>query len=48
MLPGAWEELKGFQLNPATTLDGRTKELIGLAVAAQSLGAPFAGGYWHA
>jgi AhpD family alkylhydroperoxidase len=35
MLPGAWEELKGFQLNPATTLDGRTKELIGLAVAAQ-------------
>jgi AhpD family alkylhydroperoxidase len=35
MLPGAWDELKGFQLNPATTLDGRTKELIGLAVAAQ-------------
>ena len=35
MLPGTWEELKGLQLNPATALDGRTKELIGLAVAAQ-------------
>src|SRR5688572_26234135 len=35
MLPGAWEEMKGLQLNPATALDGRTKELIGLAVAAQ-------------
>lgn len=35
MLPGAWDELKGLQLNPATALDGRTKELIGLAVAAQ-------------
>jgi AhpD family alkylhydroperoxidase len=35
LLPGAWEEMKGLQMNPATALDGRTKELIGLAVAAQ-------------
>jgi AhpD family alkylhydroperoxidase len=35
MLPGAWEELKGLQLNPSTALDGRTKELIGLGVSAQ-------------
>jgi AhpD family alkylhydroperoxidase len=35
MLPGAWEELKTLQLNPRTALPGRTKELIGLAVAAQ-------------
>src|SRR3954469_16956855 len=35
MLPGAWEELKGLQLNPNTALPGRTKELVGLAVAAQ-------------
>jgi AhpD family alkylhydroperoxidase len=31
----AWEELKAVQLNPATALNGKTKELIGLAVAAQ-------------
>lgn len=35
VLPGAWEEMKGLQMNPGTALDGRTKELIGLAVAAQ-------------
>jgi AhpD family alkylhydroperoxidase len=35
LLPGAWEEMKGLQLNPSTALDARTKELIGLAVAAQ-------------
>ncbi len=35
MLPGAWEEMKGLQLNPNTALDGKTKELIGLGVAAQ-------------
>lgn len=35
VLPGAWEEMKGLQLNPSTALPGRTKELIGLAVAAQ-------------
>jgi AhpD family alkylhydroperoxidase len=34
-LPGTWEEMKGLQMNPATVLPGRTKELIGLAVAAQ-------------
>jgi AhpD family alkylhydroperoxidase len=32
---GAWAEMKAFQLNPKTELDGKTKELIGLAVAAQ-------------
>jgi AhpD family alkylhydroperoxidase len=35
MLPGTWEEMKALQMNPKTTLPGRTKELIGLAVAAQ-------------
>jgi len=35
LLPGAWEEMKTLQLNPATALNGRTKELIGLGVAAQ-------------
>jgi AhpD family alkylhydroperoxidase len=34
-VPGTWEEMKGLQLSPATALPGRTKELIGLAVAAQ-------------
>jgi AhpD family alkylhydroperoxidase len=34
-LPGLWDELKGLQLNPHTALPGRTKELIGLAVASQ-------------
>jgi AhpD family alkylhydroperoxidase len=32
---GAWAEFKSLQLNPKTKLDGKTKELIGLAVAAQ-------------
>jgi AhpD family alkylhydroperoxidase len=32
---GAWAEMKAFQLNPKTELNGKTKELIGLAVAAQ-------------
>jgi AhpD family alkylhydroperoxidase len=31
----AWRTFKRVQLNPATKLDGKTKELIGLAVAAQ-------------
>ena len=35
MLSGTWEEMKTLQLNPTTALDGRSKELIGLAVAAQ-------------
>lgn len=34
-LPGAWEEMKTLQLNPGTALNGRTKELVGLGVAAQ-------------
>jgi AhpD family alkylhydroperoxidase len=34
-LPGAWDELKGLQLNPNTALPGRVKEAIGLAVASQ-------------
>lgn len=34
-LPGFWEGMKSFELNPATKLDAKTKELIGLAVAAQ-------------
>jgi len=33
-IAGAWDEFKNFQLGP-TTLDGKTKQLIGLAVAAQ-------------
>lgn len=32
---GAWAEFKSIQLNPKTKLDGKTKELLGLAVAAQ-------------
>jgi AhpD family alkylhydroperoxidase len=34
-IAGAWAEFKSVQLNPATKLDGKTKELIGLAVSAQ-------------
>lgn len=34
-VPGAWAEFKTLQLNPATKLNGKTKELIGLAIAAQ-------------
>ena len=34
-IAGAWAEFKSVQLNPATALDGKTKELIGLAVSAQ-------------
>src|SRR6185369_9254158 len=34
-LPGAWEEMKTLQMNPATALSGKQKELIGLGVAAQ-------------
>lgn len=33
-LPGAWASMKGLSLNPNTALDGRVKELIGLATAA--------------
>ena len=34
-LPGLWDEMKTLQLNPGTALPGKTKELVGLAVAAQ-------------
>ena len=34
-IAGAWAEFKSVQLNPNTKLNGKTKELIGLAVAAQ-------------
>ena len=34
-IAAAWREFKGVQLNPATPLDGKSKELIGLAVASQ-------------
>jgi AhpD family alkylhydroperoxidase len=34
-IAGAWNEFKSVQLNPATKLNGKVKELIGLAVAAQ-------------
>lgn len=34
-LTGAWQDMKGVQLNPKTALSGKYKELIGLAVAAQ-------------
>jgi len=34
-LPGAWEEMKGLQMNPNTALPSKMKELVGLAVAAQ-------------
>src|SRR5437016_12231604 len=32
---GAWAEFKAVQLNPKTRLDNKTKELIGLSIAAQ-------------
>lgn len=35
IVAGAWEEIKTLELSPDTALDGRTKELIGLAVSAQ-------------
>jgi len=34
-IAAAWDELKSIQLNPGSALPGKTKELIGLAVAAQ-------------
>src|SRR5262249_15022648 len=36
MLPGLWDELKTLQMNPRTELTGKTNELIGLGVAAQT------------
>src|SRR5262245_7151665 len=32
---GAWGEMKGLQMNPKSALPGKTKGLVGLAVAAQ-------------
>jgi AhpD family alkylhydroperoxidase len=34
-IAGAWEEMKALELNPSTSLPVKTKELVGLAVAAQ-------------
>lgn len=34
-IAGAWSTFKGLQLNPFTSLSGKEKELIGLAVSAQ-------------
>src|SRR5579875_2317379 len=34
-IAGAWAEFKAVQLNPNTKLNGKTKELLGLAVASQ-------------
>jgi AhpD family alkylhydroperoxidase len=34
-LPGIWQEAKAFEINKDTALDGKTKSLIGLAIAAQ-------------
>ena len=34
-IAGAWAEFKSVQLNPETKLNGKVKELIGLAVSAQ-------------
>jgi AhpD family alkylhydroperoxidase len=34
-IAGAWAEFKAVQLNPNTKLNGKTKELIGLALASQ-------------
>ena len=34
-IAGAWSEFKSLQLSPATKLDVKTKQLIGLAVSAQ-------------
>jgi len=35
LLPSWWDTAKSFEMNPNTALDGKTKQLIGLAVAAQ-------------
>lgn len=34
-LPGVWAEVKGFELNKNTAIDAKTKDLIGIAIAAQ-------------
>ena len=39
-LPALWSEYKNVQLNSSTALDAKTKQLIGLAVAAQAKCSP--------
>jgi AhpD family alkylhydroperoxidase len=35
LLPGFWEQTKAFEMNDKTALNAKTKDLIGLAIAAQ-------------
>jgi AhpD family alkylhydroperoxidase len=35
LLPGWWDQTKALEMNPKSSLSGKTKELVGLAVAAQ-------------
>src|SRR5947207_3784639 len=35
LLPGWWDQTKALEMNPQSSLNGKTKELVGLAVAAQ-------------
>lgn len=35
LLPGWWDQTKSLEMNPKSALNGKTKELLGLAVAAQ-------------
>jgi AhpD family alkylhydroperoxidase len=35
LLPGWWDQTKALEMNPKSALNGKTKELLGLAVAAQ-------------
>jgi len=35
LIPVVWQTMKSFQMSTETKLDGKTKELIGLAVSAQ-------------
>ena len=37
LLPSFWGSITSLEMNPSTKLDGKTKELIGLAVAAQDV-----------
>lgn len=35
LLPGVWQEVRDFEMNDKTALSSKTKDLIGLAIAAQ-------------
>jgi alkylhydroperoxidase/carboxymuconolactone decarboxylase family protein YurZ len=35
LLPGVWQEMRDFEMNDKTALSSKTKDLIGLAIAAQ-------------